>query len=162
AHRILLVRRAIDDVVVGDPAVVHREAIVVLRRDHDVLHAGVLRDADDLLRVELDWIELRRKRLVLGARDVRPRHDPLAHVLRSLSLPLAGGHGVEAPVDEHAEARVTPPLHPRIARVPGFLTPAERGGEEEKQADGQRPGEDGLRHGPYLTAAPDIRYAISD
>src|SRR6202042_821305 len=42
-------------------------------------------------------------------------HDPLADVGGALTMPLAGGDGVEAPVDEHAETGFAPPLHARIA-----------------------------------------------
>ena len=89
----------------------------------------VIGDADDLYRVrqvsvgercydlgvEFHRVELPRERLVLGAGNVGPGHDPLADVLRSQSVILAGRDGVQAPMDEHAEARFAPPPHPLIA-----------------------------------------------
>jgi len=38
----------------------------------------------------------------------------------ALAVPLAGGDGVEAPVDEHAESGLAPPLHAGVALGGGF------------------------------------------
>ena len=53
--------------------------------------------------------------LVLGHGDLGVVHDPFAQAGDFLAVILAGGHGVEAPMDEHAEARLAPPGHPRVA-----------------------------------------------
>jgi hypothetical protein len=50
---VLLVGRAVHDVVVGDLGVEHREAVVVLAGDRDVLHARRLHEGHPLRGVEL-------------------------------------------------------------------------------------------------------------
>ena len=45
-------------------------------------------------------------------------HSPMPGML--LAVPRAGGDGVEAPVDEHAEAGLAPPLHAGVALGGGF------------------------------------------
>ena len=49
--------RRVHDVVIGLLRVPQAEAVVVLRGEHDVLHAGVLGDVDPLVGVELRRIE---------------------------------------------------------------------------------------------------------
>ena len=56
-----------------------------------------------------------RSGFVVGDGDGEVVHDPLADVVGSLAVPLAGGDGVEAPVNEHAEACFAPPLHAGVA-----------------------------------------------
>ena len=120
AHRIFTVGRPIDDVVRARFAVEHREPVVVLRCDDDVLHAGGLGDAHPFGGVEPDRVELSGELFVPRPRNVRPRHDPLADLLGSVAVELAGRHGVEAPVDEHAEPSLAPPLHAPVAICPHF------------------------------------------
>ena len=108
-QRVPAERRRVDDVVVARRRVVHRKPLVVLRGDHEVLHAGFLGQPDARGRVELGGIEPRGELLVLGDGYARARHDPRAEAGNVLSLPLAGGNRVEAPVDEHAESGRTPP-----------------------------------------------------
>ncbi len=109
-----------DDVEGVDLGVEHGEAVVVLRGDDDVLHAGGLGEGDDVVGAEARWVELGREGLVVGDRDGEVVHDPLADVGGALAVPLAGGDGVEAPVDEHAEAGLAPPLHAGVALGGGF------------------------------------------
>ena len=67
-------------------------------------------------------------------------HSPIA---RSLALPLAGRNGVEAPVDEHAESGLAPPVETgigrrrggRLGRVPGGR-PRHRPGRRGRQDAG--------------------------
>ena len=102
-HRqdVLLVRRAVDDVVVGHLRVEHGEAVVVLRGDRDVLDAGPLDHRDPLGGVELRRVEPRRELLVLGDGDLLVVHHPFA----------LAQDAVDAPVDEHAELGVLEPSH---------------------------------------------------
>ena len=103
---IFLVRRSRDDVVVGHPGVEHREAVVMLARDGDVLHARGLRERNPLGRIERHRIELRRQLLVIGDGDSPVVHDPLT----------VAEHAVDAPVHEQAEARVLEPAARRQVR----------------------------------------------
>ena len=64
--------------------------------------------------------ELAGELFVLGDGDARAVHDPLADAGDGLAAVLAGGDGVEAPVDEHAEAGVAPPGHACVALGGGF------------------------------------------
>ena len=71
--------------------------------------------------VELHGIELLGELRVVGHGNLAAVHDPLADAADLLAVPGAGGHGVEAPVDEHAEPRLAPPGHPLVALLLGFL-----------------------------------------
>jgi hypothetical protein len=60
--------------------------------------------------------------LVVGHQGILPRfmiHSPMP----GICLPCvgAGGHGVDAPVDEHAEARLAPPAHARVLLLLGLV-----------------------------------------
>ncbi len=88
---------------------------MVLGGDDDVFHAGGFCKGDDVVRGEAGGIELAGEGLVVGDRDGEVVHDPLADVGGALALPFAGGDGIEAPVDEHAEAGVAPPCHAGVA-----------------------------------------------
>ena len=99
------------------------EAVVVLGGDDDVLHPRVLRRLHPRLGVELHGVELRaRTSRTRRTGMLRARHDPLAARRRPLAVPVPGRHGVEPPVDEHPEARVAPPCHPRILLRCGLRT----------------------------------------
>ncbi len=114
-ERIALEGSGGDDVEGVDLGVEHGEAVVVLGGDDDVLHAGGLGEGDDVVRAEAGGIELRGEGLVVGDGDGEVVHDPFADVVGALAVPFAGGDGVEAPVDEHAEAGIAPPCHARVA-----------------------------------------------
>ena len=93
---------------------------MVLGGDDDVLHAGGFGEGDDVVRAEAGGVELRREGFVVGDGDGGVVHDPLADAGDLLAVPGAGGDGVEAPVDEHAEAGLAPPLHAGVALGGGF------------------------------------------
>jgi hypothetical protein len=76
------------------------------------LHPGV--------GVEFHGIELLREGGVIIDGDSGVVHDPFAEALDLLSLPHAGGDGVNAPVNEHAESRLSPPFHAGVALLFGF------------------------------------------
>ena len=107
--------RGCDDVEGVDFGVEHGEAVVMFGGDDDVLHAGGFGEGDDVVCVEAGGVELFGEGLVVGDGDGEVVHDPLADVGGALSVPLAGGDGVEAPVDEHAEAGLAPPGHAGVA-----------------------------------------------
>ena len=109
-----------DDVEAVDFGVEHGEAVVVLGGDDDVLHACGFCEGDDVVGAEAGGIELGGEGFVVGDGDGEVVHDPLADVGGALAVPLAGGDGVEAPVDEHAEAGFAPPLHAGVALGGGF------------------------------------------
>ena len=109
-EHVALERRGVDDVVGAGLRLEHREAVVMLRGDHDVFHARVLRELHPRVGVELHRVELRRELLVLAHGDLRAVHDPLAEAERALALPFAGWNRVEAPVDEEAVLGVAEPL----------------------------------------------------
>jgi hypothetical protein len=109
-----------DDVEGIDLGVEHGEAVVVFGGDDDVLHAGGFGQGDDVVRAEASGVEVFREGFVVGDGDGEVVHDPLADVGGALAVPLAGGDGVEAPVDEHAEAGFAPPLHSGVALGRGF------------------------------------------
>ena len=110
-QRVAMEGRGGDDVERVRLGIEHGEAVVVLGGDDDVLHAGGLGQRDDVVRGEAGGVELRCERLVIRDGDGAVVHDPLADAGDLLAVPRAGGHGVESPVDEHAETRVAPPRH---------------------------------------------------
>ena len=125
-------RRGVVDVVRAGLRVEHGEAVVMLRRDHDVLHARILGHLHPCVGVELHRIELRGQLLVVGHRNLAAVHDPLADAADLFAVPGSGGHGVEPPVDEHAEPRLAPPGHPLVALLLGLRGQAVglRGGQQ--------------------------------
>jgi hypothetical protein len=101
---VLLVGRAVHDVVVGDLGVEHREAVVMLAGDGDVLHARGLGHGHPFRGVELRGVEQAGQLLVIGHADAALMHHPLA----------VGERAVHAPVHEEAELGVlegAPRLH---------------------------------------------------
>ena len=83
---VALERRRVDDVVRARLRLEQREAVVMLRRDHDVLHARVLRELHPLVGVELDRVELRGELLVLASPAPRDaEHHPFAEAERPLA-----------------------------------------------------------------------------
>ena len=88
--------------------------------DHHVSHARLLGDLRPLVGVELDGIEAFGEFCVFQEGNPILAHNPLANLGHLLSLPGTGGHGVESPVDEHAEASFTPPRQALVALLVGF------------------------------------------
>ena len=88
----------------------------MLRRDHDVFHAGVLRQLHPVVGLELHGVELHYERLVLAHGNLRSVHDPFAEAERSLSLPFARRDRIEAPMDEEAVLRLPEPFESLLAR----------------------------------------------
>ena len=88
----------------------HVEAVVMLAGDDDVFHPGIFRDAHPFLCVELDGVELLSEFFVLRHGHVRLFQKPFGIV--RFAVPLAGGHRIDAPVNEHPEASLAEPFHP--------------------------------------------------
>ena len=109
-----------DDVEGVGFGVEHGEAVVVLGGDDDVLHAGGFGEGDDVVGGEGGGVEAGGEGFVVGDGDGGVVHDPLADAGDVLAVPGAGGDGVEAPVDEHAEAGLAPPFHAGVALGGGF------------------------------------------
>jgi hypothetical protein len=109
-----------DDVEGVGLGVEHGEAVVVLGGDDDVLHAGGFGEGDDVVGAEGGGVEFGREGFVVGDGDGGVVHDPLADAGDLLAVPGAGGDGVEAPVDEHAEACFAPPVHAGVELGGGF------------------------------------------
>ena len=100
---------------------------MVLRREHDVVRPGGFGDIHELVGVELLRREPFRQLLVF-----RPRH-PVAPQY----LAVAAGHGMDAPVHEHADAPVEHvPLRVRRRIRRGGSCHAERDGEEKGREEG--------------------------
>ena len=112
---VALVRRRVDDVESAGLRAEHGEPIVMLRRDHDVLHAGVFGELHPLIRVVFDGIELRRELFVFLYRHLGAEHNPLAEAEAAASFPFARGDGVQTPVNEEAVFGVAEPLEPLFA-----------------------------------------------
>ena len=72
------------------------------------------------MRGEAGGVEVFGEGFVVGDGDGEVVHDPLADVGGALAVPFARGNGVEAPVDEHAEAGFAPPFHAGVALGWGF------------------------------------------
>ena len=107
-HRVLAVVGLLDDVVVGRLRVPHREAVVVLRRDHQVLHTRVVDCLADGGGVEVRGQVLSLEQVVVGG-DVLPGLDLLgvAHTL-AVAVVVAAVDGVDAEVHEHAVLEFLP------------------------------------------------------
>ena len=109
-----------DDVEGISFRVEHGEAVVMLGGDDDVLHPGRFGESDDIVRAEGGGIESGGEGFVVGDRDRGVVHDPLADAGDLVAVPGPGGDGVEAPMDEHAEAGLAPPCHAGVTLSRGF------------------------------------------
>ena len=109
----------------------HAEAVVVFGGDDDVFHAGILGQAHPFLGVELHRVELAGELLVLGDGHLGFLEEPFAVV--GVAVPLAGGHGIDAPVNEQAEAGLAEPGHALVALGGRFGGLGNEGGGDEGQ-----------------------------
>ena len=127
--------------VIRELGVPQAEPVVVFRGHDEVLHAGRLGGPGPLFGVVKIGIEALE---VAGIGLV-------GHALAALDPFVAGGQGVEPPVDEHAEAGLGPPLHPGFLLGRGLgLGRGGRGrGRQPEQADA---GEECSQHGGLLSA----------
>ena len=132
--------RRVHDVVVAQLRGVHREPVVVLGHQRDVLHARFLGQGHVLLGVELDRVEL----LVEVVVNL-DRHLPAA---RPADLGALQAH--RPPVDEHAEAGVDPPLHPLGFLGGRFGSPSRS--DQEHTDNYERPPVASYTHGGLLLA----------
>ena len=80
----------IDDIIVADCTLEHRETVVMARGDGNIAGTGVLDGAHPLVGIKARGIEACRQLGILVAVDVLVEHDPLA----------VGEHRIDAPMDE--------------------------------------------------------------
>ena len=99
-QRIFRIRRRIDDVPLVLLRREHRETVMMLARDRDVFHPRRFRQRNDLRRIELCRIKLRRELFIFNDGHMVLLHVPFA-VRRN---------AVHAPVNEHPELRVLKPF----------------------------------------------------
>jgi len=104
----------IHDVVLGLFGMEHAKAIVVLGGNDHVLLTGLDRQPSPSVRVELRGVEAGRQAFVLIHADQGVLHDPLADPGNAPAFPAPGGQCIQPPVNEHAKARLAPPVEPRI------------------------------------------------
>ena len=95
--------------IIGELGVEVTETFVMLRGHHHVLHAGAPGQLGPRARGIWNWFELRRQLFILGHGNAFVLHHPLVTAKRA----------VESPVNEHAELRFVPPLHPSLAIFDG-------------------------------------------
>ncbi len=113
-QRVAAERRGVDDVVRAARRAEDGEPVVVLGGDDQVAHPRLHRQLHPRARVEAHGVETLGERRVRLPRDAPAEHDPLADARHLLALPHACRDGVQAPVDEHPEARLPPPGQPRV------------------------------------------------
>ena len=101
----------IHHVVVRHFGIPEAEAIVVFGGDDDIAHTRFFSYVHPLFGVEQGGVELAGKRFVVWHGDFSGEHDPLPCPVHGFPLVASGGHGIGAPVDEHAEGIVFPPGH---------------------------------------------------
>lgn len=77
-------------------------AVMMLGSQNDILHTSLLSHLCPGSRIIMDRIKFLSIRSILFQRDLLHTHDPFA----------TANNGIQAPVNEHAEAVITEPLHP--------------------------------------------------
>ena len=123
-HRIVMPRRRVHDVVVIDLRRPHRKAIVVFRGDDEVFHARPLRERDPRVGVEIGRVEISGDfpavihdgnfQHALDVLGISPALAPMKFISQS---------GIDAPMDEHPEPRVTEPREPLVEVRPRVTPP---------------------------------------
>ena len=137
-HNIALQHRT--RVKVADLGVEHGKAVTELRREDDVAAAGCLRELRPRARSAGLGLEQWKRGLGVGLRIcVHHFLDPFHTAIGGHGFPLPGAGEARVGTDhhEHAEARVSPPSHARVAgllrlrrrlAVVGDLRADDRGG----------------------------------
>ncbi len=103
------------DLVIRVRRAEHREPVVVLGHQHDVLHARVPGDPHPFLRVEPDWVELLVERVVGLDGDLLERHNVARPRTFSRPAQLFAGEATRAPVQEQAKLGLAKPGEPLLA-----------------------------------------------
>ena len=157
---IALERRGIVNVVPVHLGVKHRKAIMMLGRDDHIFHPRRLRGLDPLVRVEFHGIKLAREFRVFRDRDLGVVHDPFTDRGNPPALVRPRWHRINAPMNEHPEPGLAPPLHSRVPLFGRFvsskrrlgrwrgLCPSTHGGgrSRQKQPDKKMPSVHGLEY----------------
>ena len=105
------------NVVAADLGIKHGKTIVVLRGNHDVLHARILGELHPCICVELHWIPLLCQLFILLHRNVSAVHNPFSQSGNLFPFPLATGNGVESPMNEEAVLGLFEPGKSRLLRL---------------------------------------------
>ena len=109
--------RAIDDIVIRDARLEEREAIVVLRGDDDILHAGFLENPRPLVGIELLRVEFGNNLLAVFLKgNAIGHHRPLGVGWAvGVTFVLTSQGRIRAEVDEDPEFIIAEPLvQPRL------------------------------------------------
>ena len=110
-------RRRIRDVEGIGLAFVHRKALVMLARQHDVLHPGRLGQLHPVLGAKADRVHRLRQARVLLIRNLEPGLYPFADVVHPPSAVFARQLRVQSPVQHQAEARLIKPFKALVHRI---------------------------------------------
>ena len=122
----------------------HGETVMVFGRDDDVFHAGVLGGFHPGVGIEIRRVEFLGELLVFGHGDFAAVHDPFADARHRLVVIITGGHGIDAPVDEHAELGLAPPRHAGIVLLRGFRSFSGLSGQTGQEKTGTEQGGNGF------------------
>src|SRR4030043_1404867 len=111
-HRLdeILAIRCLGRLVVAVFRIPETETLVMLGRDDEIFHPGGLGQARPLLGIVEVGIEVIEILLIVLFCDGLVLLDPY----------VPGREGIKAPVDEHAEPGISPPLYPGLALSLGF------------------------------------------
>ena len=77
------------------------KAVVMLRREYYIFHAGAFRRAHPCGRVVKPWVKFVKIAHIIG----------FFHLLRTAHPFAARGYGIKPPMDKHAKARIKKPFH---------------------------------------------------
>ena len=110
AHNVASKRRRVDDVILVDPAMEHRETVVMFAGDDEILHPAVFRQANPFVRVKVDRVEHARQAGIIGDRNGALRLNPFRIRPYNLLPVLAAEQRIQSPVNHHAIAGLFEPF----------------------------------------------------
>src|SRR5687768_7400868 len=82
--------------------------------NNNVFHPGILCHSYPFIRIIKNRIKLFCKLLVFCNRNFTTVHNPFPNSVDTLSFICTGWHSIYAPVNKHAKAGITPPLHTAV------------------------------------------------
>jgi hypothetical protein len=111
-------------VVIVDFGRPHGKAVVMLGGNDDIFHSGVPGKAHPGIGIEIRWIKITGDFPAINrARNFHDALDMLGITPDRFALPGAAGIGIDAPMNEHAKPRVTPPSEPVVQIRPRIAPP---------------------------------------
>ena len=114
-HGIVMPRRGIYHIPRASFRIKHRKTIVMFGGDDEVAHAGVFREFDPGIGVEVRGIESAGDLLVIYRHgNFRHALDMLGVTLIRPAIPRSTQHRGNTPMHEHPEACLTPPGNARV------------------------------------------------